>query len=510
MERGEKNGIKIKRPKMAKLSGLIAKIQNYNSEANFDLIKRAFEFAEIAHAGQKRLSGDPVISHPLAVAEVLADYRLDSASIAAGLLHDTVEDAGVSFTELEKEFGLEIANLVKGVTNISKIKLRGSSDEEFVENLRKMILAMSKDLRVVLVKLVDRLHNMQTLRYLPEEKQKRISRETLEVYAPLSDRLGMGNMKGALEDLAFPYLYPQDFVWVSDYSRSYYKKAKDFLEKATREVHKELAKENIKAAISTRPKHLYSLWKKLLRPEYNRDISEIYDLVAMRVLVETIKDCYASLGIIHSIWRPVPKYGISDYIAVPKPNGYRSLHTRVFSLKERVLEIQIRTFEMHEEAEYGVAAHWYYSTQKNIRGTTDNQTKKGFFAPNEKLSWVKQLVAWQKEVVDSQEFMDALRFDALAERIFVFSPNGDVFDLPAGATPIDFAYGVHTDLGDQADGAKVNGKLVSLDHKLKSGDMVEIIKKTGSKPTEGWLRFVVTNQAKRKINQYLREKNRQI
>jgi len=437
----------------------------------------------------------------------LADYRLDSASIAAGLLHDTVEDAGVTFSELEKEFGVEITNLVKGVTNISKIKLSGSSEEEFVENLRKMILAMAKDLRVVLIKLADRLHNMQTLRYLPDEKQKRISRETLEVYAPLADRLGMGNMKGALEDLAFPFLYPEDFKWVSDYSKPYYKNTEEFLVKATRVAYRRLVEEEVKAQISSRSKHLYSLWRKLLRPEIDKDISKVYDLVAMRVLVNDIKDCYAALGILHSIWKPVPAIGIRDFISQPKPNGYRSIHTNVFSLHERILEIQIRTFEMHEQAENGIAAHWFYTNAKG-RGVNDAILEKGkIFAPGNKLSWVKQLVAWQRQVVDSQEFMDSLRFDALAERIFVFSPHGDVFDLPSGATPIDFAYGVHTDLGDEADGAKVNGKLVSLDYKLKSGDMVEIIKKEGSKPSEGWLRFVVTNQAKRKITQYLREKN---
>jgi len=437
----------------------------------------------------------------------LADYKMDTVSIIVGLLHDTVEDGGVSLLEIEKEFGTEVMRLVDGVTKVSAIKLRGSSDEAFVENLRKMILAMAKDLRVIIVKLCDRLHNMMTLQYLSEERQKRIARETLEMYAPLAERLGMGEMKGRLEDLAFPFVYPEEYKWLSEYSKPYYKKAEEFLKKATRTIYKDLAEEGIKAKISSRPKHLYSLWCKLERPEIAGDIDKVYDLVAMRILVGTIKDCYAALGTVHSIWKPVPSIGIRDYIAQPKPNGYRSIHTNVFSLRERILEIQIRTFEMHEEAENGVAAHWFYSSAKS-KGISDQKLEKGnLFAPSEKLSWVKQLVGWQKELVGSQEFVDALKFDGLAHRIFVFSPKGDVYDLPQNATPVDFAYCVHTKLGDETSGAKVNGKMVSLDHKLKSGDMVEIIKKEGIKPTEGWLDFVVTNMAKRKIAAYFREKN---
>jgi len=488
---------------MYSLKELISKIQDYNSNANFDLIKKAYEFAEIAHMGQKRLSGDSFISHPLSVAEILAELKLDSVSIAAGLLHDTVEDAGVSLEELEKEFGSEVANIVRAETRVGQIKLRGSSEEEFVENIRKMILAMSKDLRVVLVRLADRLHNMRTLQYLPEEKQKRISKETLEVYAPLADRLGMGEMKGQLEDLAFPYVFPEDYKWVMSYAKPHYQKAEEFLEKATRILYKALAEEGTRAKISSRPKHLYSLWRKLLRPEIDKDISKVHDLVAMRILVEAVRDCYAALGIVHSVWKPVPSVGVRDFIAQPKPNGYQSIHTTVFSLKERILEIQIRTFEMHEEAENGVAAHWYYTDIKS-KSVSDNKLEKGVFVPNEKLSWVKQLVSWQKEVVDSKEFMEALKFDALAQRIFVFSPQGDVYDLPAQATPIDFAYAVHSDLGDEADGAIVNEKMVPLDYKLKSGDVVRIIKKEGTKPSEKWLRFVVTNYARRKILKHVR------
>lgn len=483
---------------MSELNDLLNKVRDYNSSANFELIAKAYEFSQIAHMGQKRASGEPYFIHPFLTASILADHRMDSTSIIVGLLHDTIEDAGVSLSEVKKEFGEEVAKLVDGVTKVSLIKLRNSTEDEFVENIRKMILAMSDDLRVILVKLADRLHNMQTISYLSVEKQKKFSRETLEIYAPLADRLGMGEMKGRLEDLAFPCVYAEDYEWLMSFVKPHYKKTEEFLEKATKVVYKELAQEGIRAKVTSRPKHLYSLWKKLLRPEINKDINKVHDLVAMRILVDTVKDCYGSLGVIHSIWKPVPTVGISDFIALPKPNGYRSLHTKVFSLHERILEVQIRTYEMHEEAENGIAAHWYYSSVKE-KGVSDINLEKGIFKPDTKLSWVKQLVDWQKEMVDSKEFVDALRFDGLAKRIFIFSPKGDVFDLPAGATPIDFAYSVHTDLGNQADGAKVNDKMVTLDFKLKSGDLVEIIKKENTKPSRKWLRFVVTQSARREI-----------
>jgi len=492
---------------MSDLNELISKIKEYNPKVESEKIAKAFEFSQIAHLGQKRESGEPYFVHPFQTALILTNFKMDQTSIIAGLLHDVIEDGGVSLKEIEKEFGSEVASLVDGVTKVGAIKFRGSSEEEFVENLRKMILAMAQDLRVVIIKLCDRLHNMMTLQYLSPERQKKVARETLEIYAPLAERLGMGEMKGQLEDLAFPYLYPEESRWLIEYSQPYYKKAKEFLVKATRIAYKALAEEKIRAKISSRPKHLYSLWRKLQRPEIENDINKIYDLVAMRILVESVHDCYASLGVIHSLWKPVPAIGIRDYIAQPKPNGYRSIHTNVFSLHERILEVQIRTYEMHEQAENGVAAHWFYANVKN-KGISDKALESGkIFAPGEKLAWVKQLVAWQKQLVDSQEFLNAVKFDALAHRIFVFSPKGDVFDLPIGATPVDFAFAVHTKLGCETVGAKVNGKMVSLDHKLKSGDMVEIIKKEGSHPTEGWLDFVVTNTARRKIAAYFREKN---
>lgn len=490
---------------MQKIDKLINEIKKYNPNVNTELIIKAYEFAKTAHFGQKRLSGEDYITHPFAAAEILAKYRLDSTSIAVGFLHDTIEDTSVTYDDLVKEFGREIADLVNSVTRVSGIKFKGSSEEEFVENIRKMLLAMAKDLRVIIVKLADRLHNMETLRYLPKEKQLRIAKQTLEVYAPLSERLGIGEMKGDLEDYSFPYVYPEEYKFLVEYSRPHYYKAEGFLKNATAEISKKLSSEGIEAKVISRSKHLYSLWKKLNRPEIDKDINKIYDLVAMRILVDNIRDCYAVLGTVHSIWKPVPWIGVRDFIAQPKPNGYRSIHTNVFSLHKRILEIQIRTFQMHEEAENGIAAHWFYSGEKS-RGASSEKLEKGNFMPGEKLSWVKQLVSWQDQLVDSKEFIKALKFDGLASRIFVFSPKGDVYDLPFGATPVDFAYAVHSKLGNETAGAKVNGRMAGLDYKLKSGDLVEILKKGGNKPTEGWLDFVVTNLARRQISKFFREK----
>ena len=484
-------------------SHLLSLMESYNPKANFKLIKKAFNFAWEIHANQKRLSGEAFINHPLAVAKILAEWKLDSGSIAAGLLHDVIEDGEVKKEKLEKEFGKDIANLVNGVSKIGELKLRGSQEEEFVENLRKMIVVMAKDLRVVLIKLADRYHNLQTLYVLPKEKQLRIAKETLEIYAPLSERLGIGEMKGKLEDLAFPYVYPEGYEWLKKYSAPYYKQAGELLLKVKRKLLVELAKEGIKAEIHTRAKHFYSLYKKLLRPEIDKDITKVYDLVALRILVDTVEECYVSLGVVHKVYKLVPHLGVSDFIALPKPNGYRSIHTKVFGPQGRIFEVQIRTWEMHEEAENGIAAHWYYGQQKT-KGAKDSLLEKGVFAPSEKMDWVRQLVAWQKEITDTKEFISSLKFDALKHRIFVFSPKGDVYDLPAEATPVDFAYAVHTQLGNSCQGAKVDGKLVPLDYKLKSGEVVEIIPTKGKKgPSRDWLNFVVTKIAKDRIKKYL-------
>lgn len=469
-----------------------------------DLVEKARQFANLAHSGQKRLSGDPFISHPQAVAEILAGWKLDAASIAVGWLHDTVEEGAASEDDIKKEFGETISELVKGVTKVGRLKLRGSTEEEFIENLRKMFLAMARDLRVVLVKLADRLHNMQTLKYLPLEKQGRIARETLEIYAPLAERLGMGEVKGQLEDLAFPYLFLEDYQWLINSSAAAYKEAQEHVMEAKKKLLTRLVAEKVKVEIHGRKKHFYSLYCKLLRPEISKDLNQIHDLVALRILVDTVEQCYLALGIVHKTYKPVPSLGVSDYIAVPKPNGYQSIHTKVFGPDGRIIEIQIRTRQMHEEAEYGVAAHWYYSLFKN-KEVSKEKLERGTFAPAEKLAWVKQLATWQKEIIDNKEFLENLKLDALSHRIFVFTPDGDIKDLPAGATPIDFAYAVHTKLGDRTTGAKINGKMASLDQALKSGDVCELIlTKEPRKPSLDWLSFVVTNLAKKEIQKGLK------
>lgn len=485
---------------MNTISQLVKIVKEYNPSADVALLKKAYKFADAAHFGQKRASGKKYITHPLAVAKILADWKMDNYSLVAGLLHDTVEDGAARKDDIQEEFGPTVAALVDGVTKVGEIKLRGSTEEEFVENLRKMFLAMAKDLRVVVIKMADRLHNMETLQFLPEEKQKLISKETLEVYAPLAERLGMGEVKGILEDLAFPYLFPDDARWLVGYSHQAYKEAEEHVAEAKKKLLRALSEESITAEVHGRKKHLYSLYRKLQRPEIDKDISQINDLVALRILVPTIEHCYSALGVVHKIYRPVPALGISDYIAQPKPSGYRSIHTKVFGPKGRIIEIQIRTFEMHEEAEFGIAAHWYYSLAKS-GGATKEQLDEGVFAPAEKLSWVKQLAYWQEEITDHQEFMQNLKFDALSHRIFVFTPKGDVKDLPTGSTPIDFAYAVHSEMGDRAIGAKVNGKIVPFSYQLHSGDVCEVLlSKEPRKPNVDWLEFVVTSLAKKEIN----------
>ncbi len=494
-----------------KLNELTKRVLSYNRNPNTKLVKskllKAYHFASEAHLGQKRMSGEAYVEHPLETSLILAEWKMDATTVIAGLLHDCVEDAGVSLDLIFQEFGSDVAKIVNGVTKVSRVKLRGNKDEVSVENLRKMFLAMASDLRVVFVKLADRLHNMRTLWALPLEKQKRIASETLEIYAPLAERLGMGEVKGTLEDLSFYYLYKDEYDKLFRLSRPYYKKTEEIIKIARVKILRSLSKYGIKARVQARKKHFYSLWTKLKRPEVDGDFEKIYDIVALRVIVgdDDIPSCYSALGIIHSFYKPVPFLGISDFISQPKPNGYRSIHTKVFGPKGRILEIQVRTEKMHEEAEYGLAAHWAYSSAKEKSASDSLLEKGGVLAPIDKMSWVKQLVDWQKEIKDSREYLNAVRFDALKHRNFVFSPAGDVYDLPLGATPVDFAYAVHTKLGNYIKGAKVNGKIVSLDYKLKSGDVVEVIKsKSFKKPRADWLNFVATNLAKREIRKSLR------
>jgi len=478
---------------------LIVTIKEHDGNADTIKICRAWEFTLLAHSGQKRFTGDPYASHGLETAKILANWKLDTDSIIAGLLHDTIEDGGAKGVDISEKFGGEVAKLVSGVTKVSHIKLKGSEEEEFIENLQKMFLAMAKDLRVVIVKLADRLHNMRTLFAVPKERQKRIAKETLEIYAPLAERLGMGEIKAELEGLAFPYIYPDEHEKVKKGSKIHYRKAKGHIRKMKRAILKGCSKEKIKPKIDGREKCLYSLWKKLERPEVEWDFSKILDIVALRIMVDTIPQCYTVLGLVHSLYKPVPQIGVSDFIAQPKPNGYQSIHTKVFGVEKRVVEVQIRTHEMHEQAEFGVAAHWAYSQAKK-KGIGDELLEKGIRVEKSRLEWVKQLADWQKEIKDKREFIKAVKFDALGHRNFIFSPKGDVYDLPSSATPVDFACAVHTDLGNFIKSAKVNGKIVPLSYKLKSGDVCEIVKTKYSKsPSKDWLEFVVTTTARRKI-----------
>lgn len=456
------------------------------------IVARAYLFAQKAHAGQKRASGEPYFTHVLHAAEHVAGWGLDEATIAATLLHDVAEDTDYTLEDIKKEFGEEVAFLVAGVTKLGKIKYRGV--EAQVENMRKMLLALSEDIRVILVKLADRLHNMQTLAALPPDKQKRIAVETTEIYAPLAYRLGMQKVSSELEDLAFPYLYPKEYRWLKDTMGERYEERVHYIEKIRPVIEDALESNNIESlSIDARAKTYASLYKKLLR--YDMDIEKIHDLIAVRIIVPTIEACYATLGIIHKMWPPLPGR-IKDYIALPKPNGYKSLHTTVFCEGKKIIEIQIRTQEMHDEAENGIAAHWAYSQQK---GTKHYALRKAVTAEKKELTWVHQLRNWQKEFSNDEEFLSALKIDFFKDRIFAITPKGAVIDLPLGATSVDFAYQIHTDVGNSCTGAKVNGKIVPLEHELKSGDIVEILTQKNKKPSAAWLESVKTNMAKKRI-----------
>lgn len=480
--------------------GLRDTLQTRYNEKELSLLDEAWEFAKLAHGTHLRKNGELYISHPLETARHLSSWKLDISTIIAGLLHDSTEDGGAQLSDISEIFGQDIASLVERVTKISELRLRGSGKDVFVESLRKMILVMARDLRVVFIKLADRLHNMETLSALPIEKQKKIARETLEVFAPIAERMGMGSVKSKLEDLSFSYLYSEDYSALLKNSTPYYKSAASHIRQIKGVIDRELKKNGIKGEVKGRQKHYYSLWKKLSRPEIDGDFDKIHDIVALRIIVEKPHECYVTLGVVHGLFKPVPYIGLSDFIAQPKPNGYQSIHTKVFGPSGRIVEVQIRTHEMHEQAEHGAAAHWAYSDLKN-KGVSGDSLEEGKIAvPSSKLNWVKELVAWQKQLGDSEEFVRAVKFDGLQHRNFVFSPQGDVYDLPKGATPIDFAYAVHTKLALYITGAKVNGKIVTLDYKLNSGDVVEILKgKNARVPSQHWLSFVVTTKAHRSI-----------
>jgi guanosine-3',5'-bis(diphosphate) 3'-pyrophosphohydrolase len=478
---------------LTQLQTLIEEIPKYQPGADLDLVQRAYRFSEHSHQGQHRASGEPYLSHPLEVAGLLVNFKMDVTTVTAGLLHDVLEDTHATKDDLQREFGPEIADLVDGVTKIGKLAF-SSREERQAENFRKMLVAMARDLRVLMIKLADRLHNMRTLDYLPPEKARKIAQETLDIYAPLAHRLGMAKVKAELEDLALRVLHPEDY---GDLMR---RVAKRRLEREAEInqliaiLQEKLGEVGIESKIAGRPKHFYSIWKKM--HEGGREFDEIYDLTAVRVLTNTVRDCYGALGVIHSLWKPVPGR-FKDFIAMPKVNMYQSLHTTVIGPKGDPVEIQIRTWEMHRIAEEGIAAHWLYKERKTDRDKFD-----------EAFTWLRQLLESQKETSDPKEFLDTVRLDLFPDEVYVFTPKGDVKALPEGSTPIDFAYAVHTDVGHHCVGAKVNGKLVPLRYTLRQGDIVEVVTSPTQHPSRDWLKIVKSTRSRSKINQWLKVEER--
>ena len=470
-------------------------ISKYRPEANFELIEKAYVFSKQAHDGQERVSGDPYIVHPLAVATILAELEMDESSIAAGILHDTIEDTEYTFDKIQKEFGTEIAEIVDGVTKLTKIPYT-TKQEIQAENFRKMFLAMAKDIRVIIIKLCDRLHNMRTLKFMYREKQIKIARETLEIYAPLAHRLGINRIKWELEDLSFRYLDDKNYYDLVEKIAKKRREREEYIQNIIKEVKKKTEEVGINADIQGRAKHLYSIYKKMT--SQNKTIDQIYDLFAIRLIVDSVKDCYAALGLMHEMFKPMPGR-FKDYISLPKPNMYQSLHSTVIGPEGIPFEIQIRTWEMHRVAEVGIAAHWQY--------------KEGGYGEKtyaEKLSWLRQMLDWQKDARDPDEFMENLKIDLFTDEVFVFTPKGDVKSLKAGSTPIDFAYSIHSAIGNRMIGAKVNGRIVNLDYELKNGDIVEIITSGASNgPSRDWLKIAKTSQARNKINQWFKKEKRE-
>jgi len=476
------------------LENLLQKFKEYNTKADFSVICRAFEFAEKAHREQKRFSGEPFIIHPVEVAKILAKLELDQETIIAGLLHDVVEDTGITLSDIEEQFGSEVALLVDGVTKLGRIEYK-SKEEQQAENLRKMFLAMAKDIRVILIKLADRLHNIRTLKYHPVSKQVEIARETLEIFAPLAHRLGIYRIKWELEDLAFRFIEPARYFELADRIAKTRAKREEYICSVISILKNKLTEMEIEADIKGRPKHLYSINEKMLKQQ--KDLNEIFDVMAVRCIVKTVRDCYATLGTVHTMWTPIPGR-FKDYIAMPKSNMYQSLHTTVIGPNGEPLEIQIRTWEMHRTAEYGIAAHWRY--KEGGRGDRDF---------DKKLAWLRQLLEWQHDLRDAREFMESLKIDLFADTVFVFSPKGDVVELPAGSMPLDFAYRIHTAVGHSCIGAKVNGRIVPLEYKLKNGDIIEIMTSKNSVPKRDWLNLTKTSQAKTKIRQWFKKEQRE-
>ncbi len=464
---------------------LLTQIATYDKKADLDLVRLAYDFAEKAHNGQFRKSGEPYIVHPLAAAHILANMRIDPVIVAATLLHDVPEDTDVTLEEIGKNFGSEIESMVRGITKLGKLKYRGV--ERYIENLRKMFVAMAEDVRVMIIKFADRIHNLQTLGSLPPPKQYRIALESLEIYAPIASRLGMDEMKGELEDLAFQYVYPAEYQRIKKMRDEKLSGKEEYFIKLEHKALEELKAAGVPvASIQGRNKRLYSFFQKLKRKE--NEVTKIYDLFAIRILVPTVADCYACLGILHKVWKPL-KGRIKDYISQPKPNGYQSLHTTVFGDDGEVVEFQIRTVAMHEEAEYGIAAHWHYDENGSRR-------------PSREIQWAKELAEIQRDILNKLSDLEEIKVDFLQTRIFVFTPKGDVIDLPEGATPVDFAYHIHSEIGNKCTGALVNDKMVNLGTTLKNGDVVEIIiDKNRKGPSQDWSEFVKTHTAKTHIKQ---------
>jgi GTP pyrophosphokinase len=474
---------------------LIQKVKRYNPRADVKLIQRAYEFARQSHSEQYRRSGEEYILHPLGVAQILADLELDTSTIAAGLLHDVVEDAGVTVEKVEEGFGKEIAEMVDGVTKLGRLSFK-TAEEAQAENLRKMLIAVARDIRVILIKLADRLHNMRTLSYLGQKKQLEKASETLEIYAPLAHRLGISQLKWELEDLAFQALEPKKYSQIQKMVAERRLERQRYVNELVEILKNELRKVGIKSEIQGRAKHFYSIYQKMV--QQGKEFNEIYDLIAVRVLVDTVKDCYGALGVIHSLWKPVPGR-FKDYIAMPKFNMYQSLHTTAIGPMGRPLEIQVRTRGMHRTAEYGIAAHWMYKEKAKDKGTLVDR-----------LAWFRQVLDWQKEMKDPREFMETLKIDLFQNEVFVFTPKGQVVSLPAGSTPIDFAYSVHTDVGHRCVGARVNKRIVPLEYKLRNGDIVEILtSKTAGGPSRDWLTIVQSSRARNKIRQWFSKESRE-
>ena len=477
---------------------LLAGIRKYHPSADLSMIEKAYQVAAEAHKDQKRKSGEPYIIHPLCVGIILADLEMDKETIAAGLLHDVVEDTVMTYDEIKEEFGEEVAQLVDGVTKLGQLSYSADKVEVQAENLRKMFLAMAKDIRVIIIKLADRLHNMRTLKYMRPEKQKEKARETMDIYAPIAQRLGISKIKVELDDLSLKYLQPDVYYDLVEKIALRKTEREKFVQGIVDEVKRHIDEAGIRAQVDGRVKHFFSIYKKMVNQD--KTLDQIYDLFAVRIIVDTVKDCYAALGVIHEMYTPIPGR-FKDYIAMPKPNMYQSLHTTLIGPNGTPFEIQIRTFEMHRTAEYGIAAHWKYKEQSDGKKSSGNQEEA-------KMTWLRQILEWQRDMSDNREFMNLLKsdLDLFAENVYCFTPAGDVKNLPSGSTPIDFAYSVHSAVGNKMVGARVNGKLVNIDYVIQNGDRVEVITSQNSKgPSRDWLKIVKSTQAKNKINQWFKQ-----